>query len=124
MVALLFSMAETACKRVGCNTCTTSLVNDTYTEQCSQCTSGYLLVSNACTFDIGLVTGVSIGAVIVTIIQISCFCFCRAYFKHLHKRSIQFSLQDIFETLDEERKDKFHLDQLIATYQPFYDANT
>ena len=105
VLLLIVSVANAACKGVGCSTCTTSIVSGNYVEVCEQCTTGYLLISSACTFDVGLVTGVSIGALIVTIVQISCFCFCRAYFKHMHKRNIQFTLQDIFETLEEERND-------------------
>lgn len=33
-------------------------------------------------------------------------------------------MQDIFETLEEERNDKFQLDTLKATYSPFHNEST
>ena len=79
---LLISLATSFCKTAGCNDCSTTLVSQVFTESCLICNTGYILnpSTSKCDFDIGLVTGVSIGAVIIVIVQITCFCICRAYF--------------------------------------------
>lgn len=99
---LLVSLATCFCKTSGCNDCTTTLTNSVFVESCRICNTGYILnpTSKLCDFDIGLVTGVSIGAIIIVIVQITCFCICRAYFEHEHKRKIQFTLDEIFEQLE------------------------
>ena len=119
-ILLLLALANSACKLQGCNTCTNSFTGGLYVETCEACNTGFILSSGACTFDIGLVTGVSLGAIIIVVIQISCFCFCRAYFQQQHKRKIQFTLEDIFEQLEEERRDPDIRNQLLNLYELFH----
>ena len=78
----LVVLAKSFCKQTGCTQCTTTLQGGVFVESCEKCSTGYLLDTtlNQCTFDIGLVVGVGLGAVIILIVQITCFCICRAYF--------------------------------------------
>lgn len=113
------------CSTSGCQACTTALVGSAFVETCSQCGTGFVVTSSGgCDFDTGLVIGVGVGAILIIALQISCFCFCRMYFKEVQKKKTQYTLEEIFTYLEEERNDPATKHELQQKYQPFHDEHT